>query len=173
MMKKILFFVVALTNLAFFALNASGQSATTGSIAGTVTDPSGAAVPGVMVTATSPNLIRAQSATSGGDGRYSILNLPPGKYTISVDAQKGFAKLEQKNVGVNLGSTSPGDIRVKVGRGEAEVSVTAGPPLTVTQTTTGNNVSFEEFSNFPTQRSVQGLYTIAPSVARSGLRDST
>src|SRR5262249_61761094 len=122
----------------------------TGSIAGTVTDPSGAAVPGVMVTATSPNLIRAQSATSGGDGRYSILNLPPGKYTISVDAQKGFAKLEQKNVDVNLGTTSPGDIQLKVGSVEAEESVTAGPPLTLIQTTTGNTVSLAGFSTFPT-----------------------
>src|SRR5260370_43408 len=39
--------------------------------------------------------------------------------------------------------------------------------------TTGSNVSTEQFSNFPRQRTVQSLYSIAPTVARSGLRDAS
>src|SRR4029077_4604277 len=55
----------------------------------------------------------------------------------------------------------------------ATVTVTGGAAVDVAANTTGNNVSTEQFSNFPTQRTVQGLYTIAPTVTRSGLRDAT
>src|SRR5437773_3985766 len=172
-MKRILRPVLPFMIVALFVTGAMAQTVTTGSISGIVSDQSGAAVPDITVRATSPNLIQPQSATSGPDGRYTILNLPPGKYTINVEAQKGFAKLQQTNVDVNLGKTSPGDIRLEVGGIQAEVSVTAGAPLDVAQTTTGNNVSTDQFSNFPTARTVQGLYNIAPSINRSGLRDAT
>jgi len=172
-MKRFLMFVVAFMALALVTDSATAQSVTTGSIVGVVTDPAGAVVPAVVVTATSPNLIQPRSAKSGPDGRYSILNLPPGKYTLSVAAEKGFGKFEQGNMEVNLGKTTLGDIQLSLGGVEAEVSVSGGALINVTETTFGNNVSTEQFSNFPTQRTVQGLYTIGPSVARSGLRDAT
>ena len=53
------------------------------------------------------------------------------------------------------------------------ITDTAGAAVDVSGTTTGSNVSSDQFSNFPTQRTVQGLYTIAPTVTRSGLRDAT
>jgi outer membrane receptor protein involved in Fe transport len=54
------------------------------------------------------------------------------------------------------------------------VTVTdTGATVDVTKNTTGTNVSTEQFSNFPTQRTVQSLYSIAPTVTRSGLRDSS
>src|SRR5204863_3768816 len=53
------------------------------------------------------------------------------------------------------------------------VDVVAGAAIDQTANTTGSNVSTEFFSNIPTSRTVQGLYTIAPTVARSGLRDAS
>ena len=53
------------------------------------------------------------------------------------------------------------------------VTAGSGAAIDVTQNTTGTNVSTEQFSNFPTQRTIQSLYTIAPTVTRSGLRDSS
>src|SRR6266498_3802627 len=88
-----------------FGSSAFGQSSTTGSIEGVVTDPNGAAVKGATVTVTSPNLITTQMATTGDDGRYQILALPPGAYKVTVDAS-GFAKYEKNAVAVNLGKTS-------------------------------------------------------------------
>src|SRR5206468_12642269 len=120
-MNRILRLILALMILTFFVTGALAQTVTTGSISGIVTDQTGAAVPGITVTATSPNLIQPQSATTGPDGRYSIFNLPPGKYTITAEAQKGFAKVQQGNVDVNLGRTATGDFQLQLSSISAEV----------------------------------------------------
>jgi len=171
MMKKAFMFVLALT-LAMFATSAMAQSSTTGSIEGQVTDPNGAAVKGATVTATSPNLITPQSATTGDEGRYLISALPPGKYKVTVDAS-GFGKFSKDDVAVNLGHSSTVDPQLSLATATATVNVTGGAQVDVSANTTGSNVSTDQFSNFPTQRTVQGLYTIAPTVTRSGLRDAT
>jgi len=160
--------------LSLFAMSAVAQTATTGTIEGTVTDVNGAVVPGVTVTVTSPNLIRAQSATTDDEGRFRILNLPPGKYSVTIESARGFARYEQKDFEVNLSKTSSVDVRLAPEGAAATVDITssAGATVDTSSNTTGSNVSSEQFSNFPTARTVQGLYTIAPTVARSGLRDS-
>src|SRR5437868_4528652 len=164
-----------LTCFALFAGSVIAQTSTTGSIEGTITDPNGAAVPGVTVKVTSPNLISAQTATTDSSGRYKVLNLPPGKYTVTIEAEKGFEKYEKNDVEVNLSRTSSVEVQLQPAGASATVTVTdtAGAAVDVSGTTTGSNVSSDQFSNFPTQRTVQGLYTIAPTVTRSGLRDAT
>lgn len=160
---------------ALFAVSASAQTATTGSIEGTVVDVNGAAVPGVTVNVNSPNLISPQSTTTNESGVYRILNLPPGRYNVSVEATKGFAKFEQKDVEVNLSRTSSLGVTLspeQVG-GVVNVTDTAGAGIDVTQNTTGTSVSNDQFSNFPTQRTAQSLYTIAPTATSSGLKDSS
>src|ERR1044072_1272852 len=84
-----------LSCFALFAGSVFAQSSTKGAIEGAVTDSTGAAVPGIAVKVTSPNLISAQTATTDDSGRYRILNLPPGRYAVSVEADKGFAKFER------------------------------------------------------------------------------
>lgn len=170
-MKKVFMFVLALT-LAMFATSAMAQSSTTGSIEGTVTDPNGAAVKGATITVTSPNLMSSRSATSNDDGRYQVSALPPGIYKVVVDAS-GFGKYEKTDVSVNLGRSSTVDPLLSLATATATVTVTGAAQVDVSANTTGSNVSTEQFSNFPTQRTVQGLYTIAPTVTRSGLRDAT
>jgi outer membrane receptor protein involved in Fe transport len=167
-------FLIVFTLRALLVQGAFAQTSTTGSIAGFVKDQSGAAVPGVTVTASGSNSIRPQSAVSGNDGSYTILNLPPGKYTIVATGGKGFAKYEQTGIEVNLGRTAPGEVRLQLATSSTEVTVSANSALVdVASTTTGSNVSTDQFSYFPTSRTVQGLYTIAPSVTRSGLRDAS
>src|SRR5256714_906656 len=164
-----------LTCFALFAGSVFAQTSTTGSIEGSVTDPNGAAVPGVTVRVTSPNLISPQTVTTDNNGRYKVLNLPPGKYTVTIEAEKGFEKAERTDVEVNLSRTSTADVQMKVAGTQASVTVTdtAGAAVDVSSNTAGSNISNEQVSNFPTARTVQGLYTIAPTVARSGLRDSS
>src|SRR5262245_55789454 len=151
-----------------------GQTATTGTIEGLVTDTAGAVVPGATVKVSSPNLIRAQTATSDSQGRYRFANLPPGKYAVTVEAVSGFAKFEQSDVEVNRSKTSTLDVRMRPQGASATVEVTAGATgVDLANNTTGTNVTSDQFSNFPTQRTVQSLYTIAPTVTRSGLRDAS
>ena len=175
-MKNSIRFIVLSLFVLCFSLSAFAQSSTTGSLEGTVVDQAGAAVPGATVNVTSPNLISAQSVTTDDSGHFRINNLPPGRYLVSVEAAgKGFAKFEQKDVEISLSKTSSLDISLTTGQIGATVNVTdtGGAAVDTTQNTSGTNVSSDQFSNFPTQRTVQGLYTIAPTVTRSGLRDAT
>jgi len=177
-MKNVLKFIGLSTLLVCFALftgSVFAQSSTTGSIEGTVTDTTGAAVPGASVRVTSPNLISAQTATSDDNGRYKIANLPPGRYTVLVEKTKGFAKFEKTEVEVNLSRNTAVEIQLAPENVGASVTITdtAGAAVDISANTTGTNVSTEQFSNLPTQRTVQSLYTIAPTVARSGLRDAS
>ena len=161
--------------LSFFVTSAVGQTTTTGSIEGTVVDVNGAAIPGITVSVAGPNLIRTQTATTNDEGYFNIPQIPPGRYTITVEAAKGFARFEQADVEVNLTRVSTFSVTLRPAGATETVEVTAssGAAVDVSTNTTGTNVSTEQFSNFPTQRTVQSLYTIAPTVTRSGLRDAS
>ena len=157
----------------FLMISASAQTTTTGNIEGIVSDRNGAVVPAVKVTVTSPNLISAQTAMTNVEGWYRILNLPPGKYVVTAEATAGFDKSTNPNVDVSLSKTTTVTIKLEPIGATATVTVTGGADATVdtTSNTGGTNISTDQFSNFVTQRTVQSIYTIAPSVSRSGLRD--
>jgi len=177
-MKNVLKFLGLSALLMCFALftgSVFAQSATTGAIEGTVTDQSGAAVPGVAVRVTSPNLISAQTGNTDESGHFRISNLPPGRYSVGVESQKGFSKFEKTEVEVNLSRVSAVEVQLLPQGAQANVTITdtSGAAVDVSSNTSGSSVSTEQFSNFPTQRTVQSLYSIAPTVARSGLRDAS
>ncbi len=176
-MKILLKIMPVALALCLSLLTGSGnaQTATTGTIEGTVTDTTDAVVPGATVGVASPNLIRAQTTITDSQGRFRFANLAPGIYSVTVEAVSGFARFERKNLEVNLSKTTTIEIKLQPQGAAATVEVVAGaaPEIDLTNNTTGTNVTSEQFSNFPTQRTVQSLYTIAPTVARSGLRDAS
>ena len=149
------------------------QTSTTGTIEGLITDTNGAVVPGITLTVSSPNLIRTQSTKTDSEGQYRILNLPPGTYLLTVEAALGFARFVKRDVDVGLSKTAYVVIQLEPAALTSTVAVYESPggAVDTTNNTSGTNVSTEQFSNFITQRTVQSIYTIAPSVARSGLRD--
>src|SRR5262245_54776757 len=111
--------------LALLATSAGAQTATTGTIEGTVADVTGAVVPGATVKVASPNLIRPQVTVTDGQGHYRFANLPPGKYAVPVEANGGSAKLEQANVEVNLSKTSTHDLNLHPHETAGDNEVTA------------------------------------------------
>ena len=175
MKKNIKFFALAIFAVfsLFFVTATMAQTSTTGSVDGIVTDPNGAVVPNASVTLSGPNLIRAQTTTAGADGTYRFASVPPGRYTVEVAATAGFGARKQENIEVNLGRGTTVNIEVPVAGVGETVDVVASSEIDQTTNTTGSNISTEFFSNIPTSRTVQGLYTIAPTVTRSGLRDAS
>ncbi len=153
----------------------TAQTNTTGSIEGIVTDSNNAVIPDIVVTATSPNLMGTLSSTTDRDGRYRFLNLPPGNYSISIGAQKGFGAFTRSGVVVNLSKLSFEAIQLEVAAAQEilNVNTSGGGSVALADNTSGSRVSTEQFSNLTTQRTVQSIYTIAPSVTRSGLRDAS
>ena len=83
---------------------ASAQTTTTGRIVGTVVDPQGAAVPGVTVTATSPQLQGSRVSVTDSSGEFRFLTFPPGTYHIKAELS-GFQTVERADVQVNTNST--------------------------------------------------------------------
>jgi outer membrane receptor protein involved in Fe transport len=176
MKKHLKLFTVAIFAVVslLFATAAMAQTSTTGEVVGVVADANGAVVPNATVTLSGPNLVRAQTVTAGADGSYRFSQVPPGRYTLETAATSGFAAFKQENVEVNLGRTTTANVTLAAaGVSGAVVDVVATPEIDQSNNTTGSNISTEFFSNIPTSRTVQGLYTIAPTVARSGLRDAS
>jgi outer membrane receptor protein involved in Fe transport len=174
MQKKFFAFVSAVIVSLFLTFAALGQSQTTGNVEGTVTDPNGAVVPAVTLTLSGPNLIRPMTTTSDADGYYRFSSVPPGRYSLDVGAAKGFNAYKNEAVEVNLNKGTTANVQLSLATGNVgTVDVVATPQIDQTSNVQGSNVSTEFFSNIPTSRTVQGLYTIAPTVARSGLRDAS
>jgi outer membrane receptor protein involved in Fe transport len=156
-----------------FVTAAFAQTTTTGEVTGVVGDPNGAVVPNVTVTLSGPNLIRPLTTTSNENGTYRFSSVPPGRYTVESAATSGFAAFKQENIEVNLGRTTTANVNLTAAGAAGTVDVIATPEIDQSSNTTGTNVSTEFFSNIPTARTVQSLYTIAPTVTRSGLRDAS
>ncbi|WP_446744907.1 carboxypeptidase regulatory-like domain-containing protein [Silvibacterium acidisoli] len=86
----------------------------TGVISGLITDPSGAAIPGVTVTATNQQTGVAVSTVSDGKGFYSFPVLPVGIYTVKT-AQSSFREFSEENIRIDANSSVRVDVALKVG----------------------------------------------------------
>src|SRR6476646_5838325 len=80
------------------------QSAGTGALTGTLTDPSGASVPNAAVTLTNRDTNQKRSTTTTADGNYKFSLLPPGAYRVTFSAA-GFKTAEVPSVTINVTET--------------------------------------------------------------------
>ena len=130
MKMKVVVLLGTLATLVLFATvwtpQASGQ-AVYGSIFGTITDPSGAAVAGAKVTVTSAAKGTSVETTTNTDGNYSVTHLIPDVYNIRAEGA-GFKAFEQKNVLVSADAGARVDGQFQVGGSTETVEVTAETP---------------------------------------------
>lgn len=163
--------VLAFVALALFCVPAVWGQATT-SLRGTVTDPSGAAIPNATVQLVNADTGFSRTATTDAQGDFVFNAVLPGTYTVSVEAS-GFAKFEQKNVQllVNLPATLP--VKMKIGATSQTVTVTEQAPLiNTTDASQGNTMSGNEIENMPLEaRNVTQLLTLQPGVVFTSNRD--
>src|SRR6266566_2784809 len=135
---------------------------TTGTIDGTVTDQSGGALPGVTVEISSPNLQGTRTATTGNDGRFRFVSVPPGPYKVTANLSgMGTAA---KNATVQLDATATVNMQMQVSAKEA-ITVTGEAPLVdVASTTTGSNYQAKVIEKLPLGRNYASVVLAQPGV---------
>ena len=102
-------------------------------IAGVVRDTTGAVLPGVTVEATSPALIeKVRTAVTDSDGRYNLVNLVPGAYTVTFTLG-GFSTFRAEAIELMAGFTATVNADMRVGALEETITVTGASPLVDTQ----------------------------------------
>lgn len=136
---------------------------TTGNLAGTVTQD-GNPLPGVTVTATSPNLQGERTAVTNEAGGYNIGNLPPGPYTIRFELSGLQTVTKQQHVGVAQNVTVSADLRVAA-VSEA-ITVTAAAPAVAETKEVQSNFSGELIEELPVARTVVGITNLSPGVVQ-------
>lgn len=122
----------------FVALCATGQNIV-GTITGTVWDPTHAAIPNAKVTITNTDLHTSNTATTNGDGFYTVTGLRAGPYEIAVEAP-GFAKVVRSAVQLDVNQKLGVDFTMRPGAVENVVEVTAATPVLQTQSADINTV---------------------------------
>jgi hypothetical protein len=115
---------------AVFLLSAAVGLAQTGEggLRGYVKDEQGGVLPGVTITASSPDRLGSASAVTDREGYYRLINLKPGTYTITAEMQ-GFSKAQHPGILIRAGNTFALDMTLKVGRLEEAVTVQADSPM--------------------------------------------
>ncbi|MGD0757997.1 MAG: TonB-dependent receptor [Candidatus Sulfotelmatobacter sp.] len=126
-MKKSVLAAVTFVFLCGFCVPGAFGQAVFGSILGTVTDPSGAAVANAKVTVIDQGKGTTDQTTTNESGNYTVTHLIPDAYTVQVEAT-GFKKLEFKDINVSADTGSKVDGQFQVGSTSEQVEVTAESP---------------------------------------------
>ncbi|MGH9387820.1 MAG: carboxypeptidase regulatory-like domain-containing protein [Vicinamibacterales bacterium] len=150
----------------FFTAPASSQTQiTTGVIQGTVSDPTGAVVPGAAVEARNTDTNFARSMTTGGDGRFVLLQLPPGPYRVTVTLQ-GFATHVQEDITLTVGQSITINPVLKVSGTAETVTVSGVSPIDVTRTEVSTTLNETTVSTTPILgRKFEDFLTLTPGVS--------
>jgi hypothetical protein len=114
------------------AATAAAQVAPTASVAGTVTDPSGAAVAGAQVTLTNVETGFERTVATQSDGSYSFTQVPVGLYRVGATAA-GFSQYRQSGIRLNVNTPATLDVRLALGTVGETIAVTADAVMVNTQ----------------------------------------
>ncbi len=135
-----------------------------GRVNGTVVDNTGAVLPGVTVTATSPALIQPQVQVTGADGSFRFLALPPGLYTVSFELI-GFQNVTRQGIRVVINQTLTVDQQLQIATLQETVTVTGESPIVDTSTTAmGTNFTKELLTEIPNARDIWAAMSQAPGL---------
>ena len=165
--------VVALAILALaMALNgmpAIGQSTSTGTVVGQVTDASDAPVAGATVSLVDHATGTTKTATTNEAGRYVFANVSPGVYDIRIE-KTGFAVAKFTQQEVSLGRQLTVNAQLKVGAlAETIVVEASGTTLQTLNATVGTTITFQSLQELPNlSRDTSSLLTLQPAIAPNG-----
>lgn len=163
--------VVLLLSSPFTLLAQTGQ----GSLRGYVRDGQGGALPGVTVTASSPELLRPVSSVTNEEGYYRLVNLPPGTYVLGAELT-GFTAFKREGVLLRAGATFAVDIELALGTLQETITVAGDSPM-VEVLRPGNvlNIDGDFQRNMPIQarRNWSDFLELTPGVISRGFDDGS
>lgn len=141
-----------------FSFSASAQA-----ISGAVTDPSGAAVAGVVVEASSPALIEQRRVGMTDEaGRYSIVSLQPGTYSVTF-TRSGFSTIKRDGIELTTDFTAQVNAQLKIGAVQDTVTVEATAPGVDVQAVAITRVMTTDMMEaLPTNRTLNSLLNLVP-----------
>src|SRR5579871_2434989 len=141
--------LLVLAGLFLLSMSLWSQSAGTGALVGTVTDPSAALVPNVSVTAVNTDTNQTRTTLTGADGPYRFTLLPPGTYRVRF-VSTGFKTSEVPSVTVNVTETPVLDRTLEVGtQAEAVLVEAEAAVLQTTNSTLGTVVGSQSVTGLP------------------------
>ena len=146
------------------------QTASTGTLVGTVTDSTGAVVVGASVTVVNDATSFTNKSQTSAQGAYYVPYLAPGSYRLTIEAQ-GFKRYIRNDIVVSSGEVPRIDVQLEVGDVAESVSVSAASPLLETETSSsGQIIAGDELTKMPIneKRVTQALYYYAGTNSMSG-----
>jgi hypothetical protein len=161
--------VLTAAALAVLSVGAIRGQVVTASLEGTVTDPTGATVPGAAVKVRNSATNVETSVKTGADGRYYVASLQPGgPYVITVEAA-GFKTVERGGITLEVNQSAEVNLTLEVGATSETVQVTgAAPLLEPTTAAMGQVVDSRSILNLPlNQRNAYSLVYLVPGVTGS------
>ncbi|MET0626481.1 MAG: TonB-dependent receptor [Pyrinomonadaceae bacterium] len=162
-------FKIAFSLFLLFALTDTRAGAqtqiTAGVIQGTVTDEQGATVPGATVEVRNVGTNLTRSLTTDEGGRFVFLQLPPGRYTLSVTKQ-GFANIRQEEFALTVGQAANLDLKMKVSGVNETITVSAVQTVDTASAQTSTTINERAVGNLPVLgRKFEDLLTLTPNVS--------
>ena len=170
-----IFLVLPFFILLLAASDPAGQNGNAGAVSGTVTDPSGAVIPGATVHLTSPISGLDRTAITDTLGQFEFSNIPVHPFRIAVTAN-GFADLHQS---VELRSANGINLKLvlQIATAASTVTVEAGGDLVETDSTFHTDVDRELFTKIPLESESSGISSLVtlstPGVAADSNGPST
>jgi len=136
-----------------------------------VTDPSGSVVQGATVVLANAESKTERTATTGVQGEYEFLFIPPGSYGLIV-TREGFSRYEQTGLQLLVNTPATANVQLKLGRATETVTVTSeAPVLNLVDASIGNSFDETQVKQIPLEgRSVPELLSLQAGVAYTGNR---
>jgi len=153
--RTLLYIFTLLALLGLMSVQGFAQGSAVATIVGTVTDPTGAAVPNAKISVIRTETGISREVTTTSDGQYVISNLNIGNYNLSVEAA-GFKKVEQNGIVLNVDDRKRFDFKLVVGSASEQVTVEA--------TTQGVQTDSSEVSSVVSSQQVSKLATNGRSI---------
>ena len=153
--------------MALFAVAPASAQEQVGAIQGTVSDASGAVLPGATVEAVSAGGTRL-SGTTNESGAYRFPRVPPGTYVV-IAKLNSFNPAELQNVKVGLGDTATANVTLEVGAVSETISVVGeAGQIDVKSLATSAAITGEDIAVLPKEQDFATIATMAPGVTQEG-----